>query len=264
MSYKPDEAVLMAYLEGELSGEEETKVVAYLDAHPKEKEELEGILSVRKIMGKLPDKEVATPSFVFEDSATVVVSGSVGAFNGILKSTLAIAASISLLLLVGYFTEVRITSSESGMQLSFRDAEVPAGSSPSLSKDEIKLMMQEALASNNEELVSKINEVEDDFRARAEELMALNTGSENVDFQLDQDLLNEYVSQIKIENRDIILSLMEVTGRNQKEYMDDLMTDFATFVAAQREEDLNLIENSINSLVNNTDLGRTDEYRNSE
>lgn len=262
MSYKPDEAVLMAYLEGELSQEEETKVGAYLDAHPDEKKELEGILSVRKIMGKLPDKEVTTPSFVFEDSATIVVSGRGGSFNGFLKSTLAIAASISLLLLAGYFTEFRVTTTEAGMQLSFGGSEAATVDSSALTKDDIRGMMQEALASNNEDLVGRINEVEDDFKTRAEELMA--SSNQKVNYKLDQDLLSEYVSQIKLENRDIILNLLESSGRNQKDYMDELMTDFAKYVASQREEDLDLIQNSINNLGNNIELNRPEDYRNSE
>lgn len=262
MSYKPNEAVLMAYLEGELSKEEESKVVAYLETHPEEKQELDEILSVRKIMGKLQDKEVTTPSFVFEDSATVVVSGKGGSFNTFLRSSMAIAASISLLLLVGYFTEFRVTSTDAGMQLSFGGNKTTTVDSSALTKDDIKDMMQEALASNNEDLVGRINEVEDDFKVRAEELMA--SSNQKVNYKLDQDLLSEYVSQIKQENRNIILSLMEGSSQDQKAYMDELMTDFATFVASQREEDLNLIQNSINSLVNSTELNRPEEYRNSE
>ncbi|MEQ9405110.1 MAG: hypothetical protein RIM99_16080 [Cyclobacteriaceae bacterium] len=258
MNYKPDEATLTAYLYEELSKEEQIKVESYLEAHPEAKQELEDVRSVRKIMGKLEEKEVVTPSFVFEDSATVVVSRGGGSFNNFLRSTMAIAASITLLILTGYFTKMNIGWQESGFQISF-DQNTVQPNVGEVSEENIKAWMQDALASNNEHIINKINQVEDETRQ-----LRKNSGKNQlVNYKPDGDVIDEYVSQIKLENRDIILGLMEVATRDQKKYMDDMMADFALFLERQRQNDLNVIETAISQVANNVEDG-PDTYRTSE
>ena len=152
------------------------------------------------------------------------------------------------------------------MQISFGSNEgVSNPGSNNLNNEAILGMMQEALAANNENLINRINEVEDNFGSQAVQLKAANSANNQfANYKFDQDVLEQYVSQIKLENRDIILSLMEVSGRDQKQYMDELMTDFANFVASQRQEDLDVIQGHINSLVDNSNINPSDDYRASE
>ncbi len=262
MSYKPDEATLTSYLYGELSKEESAKVSDYLAANPEVKKELEGIQSMQKFMGKLQDKEVNEPSFVFEDSPTIVLARN-NSFSYFLKSTLAIAASISLLILVGYFTQFKVSSNDNGWQLSFGDTQNQ--SNPNFNEESIKTWMKETLAANNTDLINKINEVENDLDEQSEQLLATNSGMKQLaNYRIDENLIDRYVSQISRENRGIILGLMEVAGRSQREYMEEMMTDFAKFMDAQRQDDLDLIQNQLNVLVDNSEANPIDDYRNSE
>ncbi|MEP5613752.1 MAG: hypothetical protein ABJP45_15980 [Cyclobacteriaceae bacterium] len=263
MSYKPDEATLTSYLYDELSKEEHEKVKAYLAASPEAKKELKAIQSMQKIMGKFEDKEVTEPSFVFDNSPTVVVSGS-ESNNYFLRSTIAVAASLSLLILVGYFTQLRVSTGTDGLLLSFGEADLQE-SKVEFSEENIKNWMEETIALNNENLLGKIGEVESSFDAKTKELKDANSGTKQlVNYKIDQDIIEKYVSQITQENRDIILNLMEVSGRSQKQYMDDMMQDFAKFMESQRQNDLEVIQGHLNSFVSNQDGNQTDDFRNSE
>jgi hypothetical protein len=263
MKYKPDESTLTSYLYGELSKDEQAKVKSYLDANPEVMDELKSIQSMQNIMGKLQDKEVAEPSFVFEDPAKiVVVQGSSGNF---IKSILAIAASISLLILVGYFTQFQISNKENGWKLSFGQASEQTQASDAINEENLKNWMQETLAANNESLLNKISEVEDNFGSQTAQLRAVGSGTNQLaNYKIDQGLIDQYVDQIAQENRDIILNLLEVSGRTQKQYMDELMTDFARYIESQRQSDLDVIQGHLNSLVNSSAVDQTDEFSHSE
>lgn len=262
MNYKPDEATLTSYLYDELSAEEHAKVSNYLETNPEAKKELEEIQSMQLFMGKLKDKEVTEPSFVYENSPTIVVAKD-NSFKNILKASMAIAASISLLFIVGYFTQFRISNGANGMQLSFGNNPVENTSQETLSEEDIKTWMQETLAANNETLMGRINEVENDLNAQTQQLQTANS-RQLVNYTVNQDLIDQYVSQITRENRDIILGLLEVSDRNQKQYIDEMMDDFAKFIQSQRQNDLDIIQGHLESFASNPDLNQTDDYRNSE
>ncbi|MDH5476646.1 MAG: hypothetical protein OEX22_13190, partial [Cyclobacteriaceae bacterium] len=160
MSYKPDESTLVAYLYNELNTKERSKVEEYFKAYPEKKKELDEITSMRQLLGKWEDKEVTAPSFVFDNSDVVVVSKSIWK-TGFFRTTVGVAASIALLMVVGYFTNLSVTKNETGIYLSFgQQVKVKEEAIPSLTEADIKLIMQETLNKNNDSLLSKIIEVE--------------------------------------------------------------------------------------------------------
>ena len=154
MSYKLSDAIIADYIGRELSPEETTKLEAYLSEHPEKRKEIEELQSIQGLMGNLGDKEVAAPSFVFEEAPSIVIAKH-RSIDRFLKLSLAIAASIALLFLVGYFTRFSISQGQNGLQLSF--GEVKSVQKSPLSKSDLKAWMQEALAENNNELLNEIN-----------------------------------------------------------------------------------------------------------
>lgn len=263
MSYKPDEGTLAAYLYGELSKEEEAKVKDYLESNPEVKKEVDDAKDARSILGKLQDREVTAPSFVFDDSATVVVSRGGGGFNTFLRSTIAIAASIALLMVTAYATKLNVNNQQGTFQISFGSSN--GSTDTSVNEAEVKAWMQETLAMNNVDLINKINSLESDLGEQIKELDAVDVSkSQFVNDKLDQRVIDKYLSQLKAENRNIILNLMEVSTRDQKQYMDELMTDFAAFVQEQRRSDLELIEGTISRIANNSDIDPNDGITTSE
>lgn len=258
MSYKPDESKLAEYLAGELSAEQNAKVKAYLEAHPSEKKELDEIQSMQQMMGKMGDKEVAAPSFVFEESPTIVIAKhrSVDRF---LKSSLAIAASISLLFLVGYFTNFSIAQNQDGLQVSFGNTLSNDGTE--LSKDEIKEWMQEALAENNGALLNQINEVKSDLDDSKNVQLASNQTTKAT---VDKQLVDQYINELRLANRDIIMGLLEDSELSQQEYLTGVMTDFANFMESQRQKDLDRIQLQFTSVISGSEDRGVENYLTSE
>jgi hypothetical protein len=256
MSYKPDESTLAAYLYGDLSKDEYAQVTTYLAEHPEVNKELDEIKSLRKMMGEFQDKEVSEPSFVFENPSVVVIPTH-PFLSGFMKLTIGMAASIALLLLMGYFTEINLSFEDKGMQLSF--GEVQEAQNPNLTEENIKAWMQESLAVNNEDIISKISNVETSLvdkvntqnLAHSAQLKSMNTSN-----KIDQNIIDQYVSQLKEENKEIILSLVDVSERNQQEYMTAMMTDFSNYLEDQRTNDLDVIQTSFNNLKDNTEINQ--------
>ncbi len=261
MSYKPDKATLTSYLYGELSKEEHEKVEVYLAGHPDLKKELEEILSMQKLMAGIQDKEIEVPTFIIDEKPQVLVTKS-RTIDGFIRRTLAVAASISILLVVGYFTSLSIVSSDAGIEISFGESMETEALTP-VFDNEIKSWMISALENNTESLLDKIDKMEEELSVQSRQLTSISSSTEIRKVQLSEELLEQYVKQIKKENRDIILSLMEVSGVNQKRYMDEVMTDFANFMEEQRRNDLLLIEAHLKSLAN-AGLNQMDNLHNSD
>lgn len=258
MSYKPNDSIIADYLGGELSAEETTKLEAYLAEHPEEKRELEELQSMQGLMGKIGDKEVTAPSFVFEEAPSIVIAKH-KSIDRFLKSSLALAASIALLLVIGYFTKFSISEGQNGLQLSF--GEVETSKNDALSKDDVKAWMQEALAENNNDLIHQINDVKSELDQRQNAQLVNNNPTKAV---VDRQLIDQYIAELRLANRDIILGLLEDSEQSQQEYFTGVMTDFANFMELQRQKDLDGIQLQFSSLVNRQGDSRYDDYMNSE
>lgn len=258
MSYKPDESVLADYLAGQLSAEENAKVEAYINEHPDAKKELKEIQSIQKMMGQLADKEVTAPSFVFEEAPSIVIAKH-RSLDRFLKSSLAIAASITLLLLAGYFTKFNVSQGQEGLQIGFGTP--VSNDNAGISKDEMKAWMQETLAANNDQLLNKINDVKSEFSETKNTQMVSNEPSKAA---LDRQLVDQYIAELRSANRDIILGLLEDSERSQQEYLTGVMTDFANFMESERQKDLDRIQLQFSSIINEPDDRRVDNYLTSE
>src|SRR5258708_6199917 len=70
MSYKPNEATLIAYLYGELDSAEQIKVVGYLQQNPEEKKKIEEWSFTKMAMSRLQDKEVIAPPIILGEGDT--------------------------------------------------------------------------------------------------------------------------------------------------------------------------------------------------
>ncbi len=248
MSYKPDEATLTAYLYGELSEEEKVRVERYLESSPEAEAELNELREVLEVMGQVTDTEVSAPEFVYEESSRVVVPGN-QFFNPFMRAVVGIAASIALLMFVGYLTNVRLSAADGGMQISFGPSEKIQTNT--FNETDIKTWMNEALVSNNRDLITKINEVESELVQKVDNQRTELKKSYVA--QVDKALIDQYVAQLTLENRDIILSLLDLSEQSQRRYMNDLMADFANFMDSQRQSDLDLIQANFNNLVTTTE-----------
>src|SRR4051794_25983115 len=99
MNYKPDEKDWVAYLYGELEGEEKDKMDLHLLENAEARKEFEKFQNLRSMMSSVEDKEViAPPIFIDSDKQRFLWNAPY------FKMIVSIAASLLLVLLVGRLT----------------------------------------------------------------------------------------------------------------------------------------------------------------
>ena len=257
MSYKPDESTLIAYLYNELDSKERVAVEEYLKANPEMKKELDELKTTRELLGKFQDTEVEEPTFVFNPTNSVLVP-SKNAIAGYVQVLLAVAACITILMLVGYFTQFNVTMDETGLRMGYGVKEMPA-EQESLSREAIQALVDASLKQNNEEVLGKINEVESGLNASLsanEEALRKTNRQMNQLNSIDEAIIQNYVAQLKRENTEIILGLVESSESTQRAYFNEVLADFSLYLEEQRQSDLQMIETSFNLLKDDTQINQ--------
>ncbi|WP_420315902.1 anti-sigma factor family protein [Ekhidna sp.] len=238
MNYKPEESTLIAYIYNELSESERKKVEAYLSGNEKAKLELDELRSTLSIIGKLEDKEVDVPTFTFNDTSHLVI----GSKNqNWWKIPLSIAASIALLMVVGYLTSFKVSSQEGEIKIAF--GEIENANDLTFTESQVKAMISEALDQNNQLVNQKIENTQADL---------VNQMNQN-DPELDQKLLNNYLVRLRSYNAETIAGLLEESEQEQRRYTDQVIQDFAIFLDLQRQDDMELIQTQFENINENAE-----------
>lgn len=258
MNYKPDESTLIDYLYEELSQQEREQVHQYLEQNPGVKKELEELKEVRTIMGKLPDNEVAEPTFIFDRNEVVVVKRNI-LESSFFKTMASIAASIVLVILTGYFTNAHISYSDSTLNIGFGVIE-PVSTPSEITKEEVRSWMQQTMAENNTDILDKIDDVEDHLskkfnQHKSDQDNVIKTALKQSQ-QVSDVVIQKYVSQMQAENKGAIENLFLLTSNQQQQYMDAVLSDFSLYLEEQRQNDLDRIQMSFNGLKDNTEISQ--------
>lgn len=252
MKYRPEESTLISYIYDELSSEEHAKVEAYLSGSEEARKELEELRATLSTLGQLKDKEVDVPTFTFNQSSRVVVAEN--PTINFWKKSMAIAASIALLIFVGYLTKFNVSVGEQGFQLAF------GNQGEGYSQEEVKSMITEAISENNNELNRKLANSEEGIRNYvADKNQSLQT-------RLIQQVSDHPQSVSDLENEKqqylaYLKQLIEESEIMQKRYTDQVLTDFAIFLDIQRQNDMEVFQTRFNNLEDNTELNsfKTDQ-----
>lgn len=234
MNYKPNEETLMAYLYDELSTDEKQQVENYLAENPEVQQELEGLRDTRSMFGLLKDKDVQPPSFVLNEPRQVVMSGGISG-NGFLMKSLAIAASISLLLLVGYLTSFRVTFHD-GVEVAFGEVKERE---PTITQQDVMKWVDTAMARDVSQLQAKIDQTQD----------AVNQSSE---VKVDQEVLDAYLNKLRAQNNKTLKSLIEQSEQDQKAYTDQMLNDLAFYMDVQHQQEMDNLRDEFESLATET------------
>lgn len=248
MSYKPEESELMAYLYDELTDNEKKKIEAYLAENEDARRELEELRDARTILSKMNDREVAVPSFVFDESPKVVAMNK-GGFFSFWRNSMAIAASISIIILVGFLTKVNLSWGDDGMQLSFGNQ--PTEQSGYTEAD-VQRMIQSAIAENNQLVNNKLESVEQGMKQ-----LVSNTPTPTI----EQKQIDAYMEEWRIQSIETLAGLLESSELSQKEYTDQVLREFAIFLDIQRQNDMNVIQTRFDNLIDDTELNQMQTNR---
>ncbi|MFN8336967.1 MAG: hypothetical protein U0U09_17680 [Cyclobacteriaceae bacterium] len=255
MSYKPDESALMAYLYGELQGEEKRSVEKYLAENPQAMKDLQGLMDVRKILSVIEDKEVIAPPIVMEDSRQRYFWN-----TPYLKTVISIAASVMLLLVAGKILDLRINFEGNSAQISFGE---PAGKvsdpvQPGLTAQQVQDMINQSVQNNNQIVQASWSESQKKIDASIRQNMAMNSEKFNELVKkastASEAQISGYVASLKKENQQMVKDYFKLTTGEQQKYIENLLVDFAKYMNQQRTSDLEAIQVRMASMEQNTTL----------
>lgn len=247
MNYKPDEGTLIASLYGELDAKESEKVAAYLEQHPEEKAKLNALSGVSEIMGHIRDKEVIAPPIFLGDSGTKPLW-----HNGYFRVITGIAASILFLLVAGRLLGPEISYTNGELKISFGKSSNQKTDSQ-LTEDKIQGMIQNSLAKNNEDLKAQWS---DDQQKLVRSVANLNSTEINNlvrdASQASQQQVRSFVSGLQEQNLKLMKDYLQLSGADQKKYMESLLVDFSNYLQEQRKQDLMIVQSKVNSIEKNS------------
>lgn len=255
MSYKPDESALMAYLYGELQGEEKRSVEKYLAENPQAMKDLQGLMDVRKILSVIEDKEVIAPPIVMEDSRQRYFWN-----TPYLKTVISIAASVMLLLVAGKVLDLRINFEGNSAQISFGEPAVKTSDpvQPALTAQQVQDMINQSVQNNNQIVQASWSESQKKIDASIRQNMAMNSEKFNELVKkastASEAQISGYVASLKKENQQMVKDYFKLTTGEQQKYIENLLVDFAKYMNQQRTSDLEAIQVRMASMEQNTTL----------
>lgn len=246
MSFEPTKEQLIDFVYGTLPEAERLKVEEAMKQNSNVKKEVDALNQSRAFLGNLEDEEVLEPDrFIWELTKRQHKQRSIW-------PAVAVAASLSLLLITAYLTKLHVTVGAFELAFGNTPTEMPQ----QLSADQVQNMINKSITSNNVQLVSQIDDVKSDFKTQ----LAANNKLQLKDMQriaanykeIPEDQVKAYLDQLSESNRTMINDFFVTSAKKQNEYMNSILTDFYAFVDNQRQEDLKAIQ------ANFTDL----EYKN--
>lgn len=255
MSYKPDESALMAYLYGELQGEEKKSVEKYLSENPGAMKELQSMMDVRAILSTIEDKEVIAPPIVMEDSKQRYFWN-----TPYIKTVISIAASLLLLLVAGKVLDLRISYSDNIAHIGFGEPTVKAVDpiQPGLTAQEVQDMINNSVQQNNQFVQANWSESQKKIDASIRKNMAMNSDKYNElvkeASKASEAQISGYVASLKKENQQLVKDYFKLTTNEQQKYIETLLVDFAKYMNQQRTSDLEAIQLRMVNMEQNTTL----------
>lgn len=258
MSYKPNENDWLSYLYGELEGPAREKVEQYLLSNPEARREFEQFKQLRSLMSEVTDKEVIAPPIFVGDSKQRYFWHS-----PYLKTVLSIAASLLLVMLVGKLLGVQISASDGEFRMSFgkpepKETVVPAPLTATLTPAEVQEMINASLSENNQAMQTSWRETQEKLDQSIRTNLATNSGK--IDKLVrqastaSQDQIREYVASLQAENAAMVKNYLQLNSTEQKDYIENLLVDFAKFIQQQRTDDLKLVQHKLNSIEQNNNV----------
>lgn len=256
MSYKPDEAALMAYLYGELQGEEKMAVTKYLQGNPEAMTQLQGMMDVRSMLSAVEDKEVIAPPIVMEDSRQRYFWDA-----PYFKTVMSIAASLMLLLVAAKVLDLRVNVENNSMQLSFGKPEKVKpveGVQPGLTAQQVQDMINSSVLENNQIVQASLSESQKKIDASIRKNMAMSSEKYNElvkeASKASQNQISGYVASLKNENQQLVKDYFKLTSTEQQKYIESLLVDFAKYMNQQRASDLEAIQLRMVNMEQNTSI----------
>ncbi len=259
MNFKPDEKDWMAYLYGELEGEESARMDQYIQDNPEAREELASFHQLRGLLRGVEDKEVIAPP-IFVGDAKQRTFWSTPYFRTIIS----IAASVLLIILVGKVTGLQMGFSDNQFVIHFGEPLRPKVEEtydkpePTLTAEDVQRMIDATVEKNNAQVSATLKESHQALQASIRQNLEANSGRiDNLMREVSlasQEQIRQYVANLQEQNNELVKEYFRLSTAEQKDYIEDILVDFAQYVQQQRANDLQVVQLELNNLKQNTDV----------
>ncbi|MEM7108877.1 MAG: hypothetical protein AAF519_11680 [Bacteroidota bacterium] len=252
MSYKPDEITLINYLYGELTVEEKKAVEDYLKKNPEVAKEVQGLSDTRSITSSYEDKEVIPPVNLFRGE-----QGEKMGYKGrTWRMTMVIAASVSLLLIVGFLTGYNASYGNEGLTVGFINDQKEEDTKITL--DQIEKLLEESMRRNRNDQRNELTAFKQNFERDYSDMMKQHehqlAAFVNKQLEVDEKKLGEYARNLELRNAELINQYFESSQIEQQTYVKNLLIDFTAYLEEQRIQDRDFYLNRLIDLKLSTDL----------
>ncbi|QOI97608.1 MAG: hypothetical protein HRU69_08940 [Flammeovirgaceae bacterium] len=250
MNFKPDEGLLMAYLYGELGTDEKRRVEEYLAGNPEALKEVQALQHVRKGLSAITDKEIIPPPMVWGSS------GHRFWHDPYIKTSMGIAATITLLVMVGWLTGLNFRLADGELHIGFGK---PVEKPESLTAQEVQRMIAASLQENNRALAADWASAEQRLTESIRHSLASNMLA-NRDALIKQvasathQQVRDYVSALQEENARMMKDYLTLSANEQQQVIEELLIDFSRYLNQQRTTDLQTLQTRLTAIEQNTDL----------
>ncbi|MCH8232882.1 MAG: hypothetical protein IIB82_09615 [Bacteroidetes bacterium] len=251
---------LMAYLYGEMSAGEKKQFEQRLLENPELAGEMKEMSQIKKVVGQVKDKEVIDPFFFGAKGTGTAWQTARIIGNSILKPAIGLAAGISLIIILGYFTGLHVSTDAGYLNITFgQSVERSVTQNDNYVNtdkviDIVNVMLQEERAYQ----ADRIDNIEKNFSTRLtsgyqNQQQEINSAlTENAVF--NNQMITKFVRQMQQDNLEYLERYFELSNSAQQQYVLTLLTEFSAYLESQREEDLRQIVAGLSDLKENQEL----------
>ena len=238
---------LLAYIYGDMTAEEKKEFEQKLSKDSNLREEFEALSSVRQELGNLSDKEVMEPFSTWGRSRSSRWFGSNHRRKIIVfRPVTAVAASLLILMLVGFLTDFSISINDKGLFLGFGN-QLQTNEEKFIGEDDILALIRRELDENNNMLLTKLTESENSYNNQiiAMEFSLTEVIKTNKKAVVTNEDLQKFFTSAENKNTELIREYLKLTSTQQQDYFKTMLTQFNDYMLEQRSEDLTMIRNSL-------------------
>src|SRR5690606_16678958 len=178
------------------------------------------------------------------------------------RSLIGIAASVTLILLVGKLTGLNATYSNNTFTLRFgepKELPVTEPVQPGLSAYAVQEMIDQSLRQNNDQWQAQWMETQQKLDQSIKTNLASRTDAEfNKLVQrvsaASEEQIREFALTLQAENASMIKDYLSLNSSDQRKYMQELLVDFAKYLEQQHRNDLQVLQARLTNIEQNTDL----------
>jgi hypothetical protein len=256
---------LITYLYDEMSTEERQQFEIAMENNPELKKEFEQLKEMRKGLAQIQDKEVMEPFFLWGKQGSDSWVSMFKRRNLLMfRPFIAVAASLVVVLLIGYLTSFTITYKDQSLYIGFNNSNT-SGDEVTYTQDQVAQLVNEEIAKNNAYIFSKLTETENNMDTRFAALESSQDSQLTPSYAaadvVTQKELDIFLTNVRTNNLKVLQTYLQSSSVQQQEYFQAVLSEFSDFVENQREEDLRLIRRSMITLQENqqTQKEETDE-----